>query len=62
MIPSMSSDIFTIIDRLNSRQLRANLAQLEQRRSALIVLLRAAIARERKANRASRQEVRRGRP
>ena len=44
----MSSDPITIIDQLDSKQLKARLAKLDRQRSALIVLLRAAIARERK--------------
>jgi hypothetical protein len=58
---SMRTDPIQIVDRLDSRRLRARLMKLEQQRSALIVLLRAAVARERKERNASRQEERRGR-
>jgi hypothetical protein len=61
MITNMSSDLLLDIDRLDSQQLRANLAKLEQQRSALIVLLRAAVARERKQRRPTRRGGRRDR-
>jgi hypothetical protein len=52
-----AADMLATIDRLDSRQLRNQLAKLEQQRSALIILLRAAVAKERK----ERQSVRKAR-
>jgi hypothetical protein len=54
------SDAFQIIESLDSEQLRATLARIDEQRSALIVLLRAAAARERK-QRAGRKKSRRAR-
>jgi hypothetical protein len=56
-----TSDALQVIDQLDSQKLRATLAKLERQRSAVIVLLRAAVARERKGRRDPRPEVRRGR-
>jgi hypothetical protein len=61
MMSCMSSELLHLIERLDSQQLRSSLAKLEQQRSALVVLLRAAVSRERSESRASRQEVSRGR-
>jgi hypothetical protein len=43
-----AEDPITIIDRLNPSQLRRQIAELDQQRRALVVLLRAACARDRK--------------
>jgi hypothetical protein len=58
MLPSMSSDPLTIIDRLDSTQLKARLAKLDKQRSALIVLLRATLARERSGRRPRKRGAR----
>jgi hypothetical protein len=54
----MSSDPLSIIDNLNSIQLRARLTRLDKQRSALIVLLRATLARERKERRPRKRGAR----
>jgi hypothetical protein len=61
MMATMSSDPLQVIDQLDSQQLRDALARLERQRSALVVLLRAAVARERGNRRPVQREVRRGR-
>jgi hypothetical protein len=59
MMAIMRSELLHTIGSLDSKRLRARLVKLEQERSALIVLLRAAVARERTQRRASRLELRR---
>ena len=44
----MSNDAFAILERLDSVELRDRLSLLERERSAIIVLLRAALAHDRK--------------
>jgi hypothetical protein len=53
----------TIIEQLDTAQLRARLVELDQERSAVVLLLRAAVARDRKAAAATkpRKAVTRGR-
>jgi hypothetical protein len=47
--PTPDSDALTLVERLDSAAIRSAIAQLDERRSALAVLLRAAAARERAA-------------
>jgi hypothetical protein len=56
---NMSSDPTTIVDHLDTAELRRRLMQLDRERSAVIVLLRAALARDRREHRHMAQRGRR---
>jgi hypothetical protein len=53
----MSRDPVAILDQFNVKQLRERLTAIERERSAIIVLLRATAARDRKHRRCKRREV-----
>lgn len=55
-----SDDLSAILEKLDSRELRKRLVALEKERSSLMVLIRAARARERTAKRAKKKVVSHG--
>jgi hypothetical protein len=53
----MSGDPVALLDQLDAKQLRQRLAALDRERAAIVVLIRAASARDKNAPRARRREV-----